>query len=300
MKPIHYIDRKTGYLEEEKVFGERALHFLYGNPIGKLLNIFVAKCTLISRLYGWWQNQSWTRKQITPFIDFFGIDSSEFFQTVDQFESFNDFFIRKLKPETRPLTQEDNTAIIPADARYLFFQNISETDGFIVKGEKFSLKELLQDENLAKRYENGSMVIARLCPTDYHRFHFPFDNTPGIPKLINGYLYSVNPIALRQNIHIFTQNKRVLTSLQSKSFGNVLFIEIGATNVGSIHQTYTPNCPHKKGDEKGYFSFGGSSLILLFEQDTISFDQELLDVSKQGVEIRALMGQSMGRTISCK
>lgn len=296
MKSIHYINRKTGHLEEEKVFGEKALHFLYGNPLGKIINICVAKSTLASHLYGWWQKQSWTKKKIAPFIEYFKMDPTEFLEPIDRFQSFNDFFIRKLKSETRPLIQDDKTAIIPADARYLFFQNIAQTDGFIIKGQKFSLKTLLQDDQLAARYENGSMVIARLCPTDYHRFHFPFDTIPSQSKLINGHLYSVNPVALRQNIHIFTQNKRVITSLQSETFGTVLFIEIGATNVGSIHQTYTPNKPYKKGDEKGYFSFGGSSLILLFEKDRIALDQDLLEASKQGVEIRALMGQSMGKT----
>jgi phosphatidylserine decarboxylase len=171
------------------------------------------------------------------------------------------------------------------------------SDGFIVKGKKFSLETLLQDSDLAKQYANGSMVIARLCPTDYHRFHFPCNCIPERSYNIAGDLFSVNPLALRKNIHILSQNKRQITILHSKNFGKILFIEVGATYVGSIHQTFVPGEPYAKGDEKGYFSFGGSSLILLFEPNCIQFDQDLIEASGQRMEIRGLMGQSMGRSL---
>ena len=106
----------------------------------------------------------------------------------------------------------------------------------------------------------------------------------------------MNPIALRQNLDILTENKRMITSLQTRYFGTVLFIEVGATYVGTIHQTYTPGVPCAKGDEKGYFSFGGSCLILLFEPNTIQFDQDLLDYSAKTIEVRGLLGQSLGKS----
>lgn len=185
--------------------------------------------------------------------------------------------------------------ILPADARYLVFPHLKTTETFWVKGQKLSLEQLLQSAPLARRYEEGSMVIARLCPVDYHRFHFPCDCIPQEPQEINGPLFSVNPIALRRNLSILAENKRVVTSLKTTHFGEILFIEIGATYVGTIHQTYTPGTPCLKGDEKGYFSFGGSSLILLFEPRTIQFDQDLLDYSAKTIEVRALLGQSLGR-----
>ena len=140
------------------------------------------------------------------------------------------------------------------------------------------------------------MVIARLCPIDYHRFHFPFSCTPSKSTLLNGALFSVNPLALKKNIRIFSENKRSLTSLKTDKFGDVLFIEVGATCVGGIFQTYTPNQAVVKGQEKGYFSFGGSSLILLFEPGRIHFDADLIEASKKKIEIRGLLGQSMGRS----
>lgn len=299
MDPITYIDRTTKQKEIEAVFGAQALQLLYGNSflsktIGKPLLRLFSRNPGFSKLYGWWQSKPWTKHRIVPFIKKFGMDATEFASSPETFTSFNDFFIRHLKKEARPIAPGNTIAIIPADARYLFYQQIDVSDGFIVKGKKFQLATLLDDPVLAKNYEQGSMLIARLCPTDYHRFHFPVDCIPSAPQLINGWLYSVNPIALKKNIEIFSQNKRAITRLETSEFGTVLFIEIGATNVGSIIQTYQPNRFYSKGDEKGYFSFGASSLIVLFPPKTIQFDDDLIAATQQNLEIKCLLGQSMG------
>lgn len=299
MDPIIYIDRETGKQVVEKVYGAAALNFLYGQDffsrvLGTPLLQLLVKNPIFSALYGWFQKRSFTKRKILPFIETFGIDTSEFQDSVENFSSFNDFFIRKLDPLARPIFDGDDIAIIPADGRYRFYQNIDEVDGFIVKDEKFNLLSLLEDEELASRYAHGSMTIARLCPTDYHRYHFPCTCIPGPTRLINGWLYSVNPIALRKDIHIFTQNKRAICEMLTERFGPVLFIEIGATNVGSIHQTYQVHRACSKGDEKGYFSFGASSIILLFEPGRIFFDQDLLYATSLGIEIKCLLGQPMG------
>lgn len=296
MDPIVYIDRQSGKEEEEQVYGGAALKFIYGDDLlsrvfgSPLLHILVRN-PIFSAWYGFWQKSSCSKKKIVPFINKFKIDTSEFLESVDSFRSFNDFFIRKLKPSARPIASGTNVAIIPADGRYRFYPHVREADGFIVKGEKFDLGSLLEDSELAKKYDDGAMVMARLCPTDYHRYHFPCDCIPGPTRIINGWLYSVNPIALKRDIHIFSRNKRAICELDTEHFGKVLFIEIGATNVGSIHQTYSPYEKHSKGDEKGYFSFGASSLILFFEPGRITFDNDLL---RKDMEIRCLMGQSMG------
>ncbi|CCB85382.1 phosphatidylserine decarboxylase proenzyme [Parachlamydia acanthamoebae UV-7] len=302
METIQYIDRLSQTVETEKVYGGQFLKLLYGRDLlsrtlGASVLFFLARFPIFSSFYGWWQSQSWTAKKIQSFIDAFQVNPSEFALPVEQFKSFNDFFIRKLKPDARPLAKEENVAIMPADGRYLCYQNIETIDGFVVKGKKFSLDELLKDSELANRYRQATMVMARLCPTDYHRYHFPCECIPGITNMIPGDLYSVNPIAIRQNVEIFTENKRTLCELETAQFGKVLFIEIGATFVGSIHQTYTPHSPIKKGDEKGYFSFGGSSLILLFEPNTLHLDEDLVQASLNHIETKCLMGQSLGRRL---
>lgn len=297
------IDRRTGRTIEERVYGARALHVLYGNHrlarwVGRPLSDLVSRLNVCSAVYGWWQHQPWTAAKIRPFIESHGIDPSEFADPVDQFRSFNDFFIRKLKPEFRPIAEGDRTAIMPADGRYLFYPEISEAQLFDIKGQRLDLRLLLQDEALAAEYAHASLVLARLCPSDYHRFHFPIACTPTASRLLNGPLYSVNPIALRKNLAIIMQNKRKLTVLASTQFGRVLFIEVGATNVGSIHETYAPGVPTKKGDEKGFFAFGGSALLILFPPGTIQFDDDLLAATQAGLEIRCLFGQSMGLALA--
>lgn len=298
MDPIYYINRRTGKLEQEKIYGEAALDFLYGRSwlaryIGRFLCSMFSRISLFSAFYGWYQKQSWTKCKIAPFIEKFEVDSSEFLEKADHFASFNDFFIRKLKREARPLAPGSHVAIIPADGRYLFYPQIHLADGFVVKGKKFSLSTLLADDQLARQYAKGTLILGRLCPSDYHRFHFPCDCVPCEHRLINGALFSVNPFAVKQHVEIFTENKRSITELHTKRFGKVLYIEIGATNVGSIHQTYTPYLPYLKGDEKGYFSFGGSSLILLFQPGAVKLDPDLLDKETHR-EVRCLVGQSMG------
>ncbi|MCH9608574.1 MAG: Phosphatidylserine decarboxylase proenzyme 2 [Chlamydiales bacterium] len=290
---MHYIDRKTGEKQVEKVYYEGLLRFFYGeNRAGQKLAKIFSSYPFFSKFFGFLQTRPFSKRKIAPFIEKYQIDSSEFQKPPETFSSFNDFFTRTLKKEARPIDKSD--AVIPADGRFLFYQDITACDGFVVKGEKFSLATLLGSQTLAKRYEGGSMVIGRLNPTDYHRFHFPCDNHPSDPRLINGWLYSVNPIALKQNLNRFINNKRSLTTLESEHFGPVLFIEIGATNVGSIHQTFTPRKQYKKGEEKGYFSFGGSALVLLFEKNNIVFDQDLVFNSSKHTETLCLMGQSLG------
>ncbi|MBS0626687.1 MAG: phosphatidylserine decarboxylase [Verrucomicrobia bacterium] len=301
MTEIIVLDRLSKKKIKEKVYGQSFLKTFYGD--GKKAEFLYKYCLpflvcypLFSKIYGLIQKSFISKYKVEPFIKEFGVDPKDFLLPVEKFNSFNDFFIRKLKPEARPISAKQGEAILPADARYLVYPNIEEADGFVVKGKKFKLEELLGDKTLAASYQKGSMVIARLCPTDYHRFHFPCDCTPSNPLPIEGPLYSVNPLALRKRIEILAQNKRQLTTLQTKDFGRVLFIEVGATCVGSIHQTFVPDKPCEIGQEKGYFSFGGSSLVLLFEPGSITFDQDLIDASKDKVEILGLMGQTLGRS----
>lgn len=287
---IPYIERTTGKKEEEKVYGGSLVEFLYGNSRwGALLASFIAYSPWISSLYGFWQKLSFTKKKIAPFIKEYGVDPKEFLKPVESFDSFNDFFIRALKPEARPLAP--SALVIPADARYLAY-HFHNSHEITVKGQTFQMEAFFDDPELAKRYKGGSVLLARLCPSDYHRFHFPAECIPSKPRAIEGALFSVNPLALAKRPSIFWENKRVLTLLKTASLGTIAYFEVGATNVGAIHHTHKPEHKAEKGAEKGYFSFGGSALLLFFEPGKVTLSQDLIDNSLVGIETRCLLGQS--------
>lgn len=290
---IEYIERETGARKREKVYGEAALAYIYGpSASGRLLCFLVSRSAFFSRLYGFWQRMPWSRRKIIPFIREYGIDASEFLEKPSSFRSFNAFFVRKLRPAARPIGAAP--LVMPADGRYFFYPDISRAEGFVVKGEKFSLAALLQDAALAEEFAGGTMVMARLCPSDYHRFHFPCAGVPKKARLINGPLYSVNPVAIRQNLQIYAENKRMVTEVESELFGKYLYLEIGATNVGSINQTYRTGVRYGKGAEKGYFAFGGSALILLFKPGRVRLKEDLQVGTQQGLEMLCLTGTDLG------
>lgn len=297
--PITYINRQTGQEEVEEVFGETFLRLIYGDSwfsrlLGLPLLYALARTAPFARLYGWLKKLPYSAKEVPAFIQRYNVDASEFALPVEEMRSFNDFFIRELKPSSRPVVDGDPIASSPADGRFLVFPSLETCEGFYVKGQRFTLHELLQSPSLAERYRKGSMLIGRLCPTDYHRFHFPCKGRPSSQVPINGWLYSVNPWALKKNIHYLTENKRTYCLHEDTPFGTVLIMEIGATCVGSIHQTYSPGKRYEKGQEKGYFSFGGSATVILFEPQSISFDADLVENSARHIETLLKMGESIG------
>ena len=202
-------------------------------------------------------------------------------------------YFRKLKAGARPIAAGEEVACFPADGRHFGLQDLSTTSGIFAKGQRLQLAELLGDEALAQRYREGTAVISRLCPVDYHRFHFPVSGTAGEPRLINGPLFSVNPIALRRDLSILWRNKRTLTKIESATFGEVLMIEVGATCVGGTVQTFSPGSPVGKGDEKGSFKFGGSMTITLFEPGRARLPRDLAVTSTDQIELYAKMGDQM-------
>lgn len=295
-EPILYYNRYTQALEEEAIYGEKWLRWAYESRIGRPTTKLVLKRAWFSAWYGWRMDSFSSKKKILPFIEKYSLDTKEFQDSPTHYRCFNDFFCRKLKKDARPIDLSNNTVVFPADGRHLGFQDSSKISNIFVKGQKFDLKSFLNNEKLAKRYQGGALLISRLCPTDYHRFHFPISGVPTNPHYIQGDLLSVNPIALRKHIQIFWQNRRMYTEIQTPSKAKVLMAEIGATCVGHIHQTFKPQHTVRKGTEKGFFKFGGSSTILLFEPGFIQLCQDLQTQSSLGYELFAKMGDVLGHT----
>ena len=292
--PIEYFDRHSKQKLIEQVYGEKWLNRIYGNPIGRLVLWLAVKRSWFSRWYGYRMSKPKSRRLISGFISKYGLDVSEFAEEEDSFHSFNDFFVRRLNPSARPISQADDVAIFPADGRHMGFQDLSDLEGVFVKGQSFDLKSLFGSEEAAAPFEQGSLIISRLCPMDYHRFHYPSAGKASAPTLINGGLSSVNPIALRRDLSIFWQNKRNLSYIETDGFGRIASFEVGATCVGSM--TYGQSLPGfvEKGDEKGFFSFGGSSVLTLFEPNRILLAEDLLEHSAHNRELYARMGEPMG------
>ena len=290
-QPITFFNRHTGTLETEAVYGEAFLRFVYENPLGALPLHALVKRAFFSRWYGWRMDQRSSRALIPGFIGQYGVDPMEFEKSAGEFESFNDFFSRKLTANARPIAPAADAVVFPADGRHLAIADASQGGDLFVKGVSFDIAALVGDADLARRFAKASVLISRLCPVDYHRFHFPCAGTPGPARRIRGPLYSVSPIALRQRPTILWENERILTVLETETLGTVLLMEIGATCVGAVSQTYAEGQPVEKGAEKGYFRFGGSSTITLFEPGRVRFADDLLEHSAQGRELYARMGE---------
>lgn len=303
-EPIRFYHRYKKTIETEKVFGERWLRFAYENPVGKFFVWLLARRKIFSWWYGRKMNHRYSANRILPFIAAYDIDADEFAKSPFDYKTFNEFFYRALKPEARPIAEGESVAVFPADGRHLIFQNVEESAGFYVKGSRFTLAELFDEDRkpedqrtLSAQYVGGAMVISRLCPVDYHRFHFPVSGVPSEPRLIDGWLYSVSPVALRRNLYYLVQNKRMLTLIESREFGTVAMFEIGATNVGSIRQTHVPGRDVSKGDEKGLFAFGGSCVITVFQPGRIAFDEDLKLPCAECMEVYARMGDRLGEAV---
>ena len=292
--PIEFFNRRTGRVETEQVFGEGWLRFAYENPVGRLSVWLIARRAVFSKWFGRRMSKPESALRVVPFITQYNLDVDEFAKSPFDYKTFNDFFYRALKPDARPIAGGDDVAVLPADGRHLVFPNIDAAEGFYVKGAKFTVRELLDDEELASRFAGGAMVISRLCPVDYHRFHFPVAGAPRESRLVQGWLYSVSPIALRRRIRYLVENKREVTVVDGSPFGPVAMIEVGATNVGSIRQSFVPGRPVAKGDEKGLFAFGGSCVITLFTRGSMRFDDDLVAQSREQRETYARMGERLG------
>ncbi len=292
--PIRFYDRYSRQTKTEKIFGERWLRLAYENPAGRLAVWLLIRRRLFSLYYGRRMNAPGSDMLIYKFVEDYGVDVSEFAKSPFDFKTFNEFFHRALRPESRPIAQGAGVAVFPADGRHLAFPDVEQANGFYVKGAKFTLGELLGDERLAARFARGCMLISRLCPSDYHRFHFPVSGIPSEARLVRGNLYSVNPIALRRNIQYLVRNKRFITLIEAPEFGTVAMIEVGATNVGSIVQSFQPGQAALKGAEKGMFAFGGSCVITLFLEGRIVFDPDIVAQSASCIETYARMGDHLG------
>jgi phosphatidylserine decarboxylase len=293
--PITVIDRETGHSFNETVMGEKWIRWAYQDASSSLIEKLLFQSPLLSKLMGMYYDSSLSKSKIKDAIAELNIDESEFLNPTDSFKNFNEFFIRHLKDDARPFDNSPDKIVSPADGRVLVFPRL-ERDQFVpVKGFPFSLDKMLLD--VGQRYYNGALAIVRLCPADYHRYHFPCDGEITTSVTIGGALHSVNPIALGAGPDVFGENKRSFTLIDTPKAGTVCFVEVGAFGVGSIVNSVTSG-PVQKMQEKGYFKFGGSTVVLLFQKNKIRFSDDLVENSANGFETLVKLGQPFAEILN--
>jgi len=288
--PIIVIDRETGEEFEETILGEKWIRWAYQDSKSGFLESILFRSTYISKLMGKWYDSSFSRGKIDEVIEELSIDVNEFAQPKEGYRSFNDFFARHLKPEARPFNRDPDIIVSPADGRVLVFPALHQDTFVPVKGSEFSIRKMIPSH--ASRFSNGAMAIVRLCPADYHRYHFPCAGDITEYENIAGTLHSVNPIALGSRPDVFGDNKRSITLIATEQFGTLCFMEVGAFGVGSIVNTRRSGHVEKM-DEKGYFKFGASTVVLMFEPGRIRFCEDLVANSDAGKETLIKVGQPL-------
>jgi phosphatidylserine decarboxylase len=289
---IVYYDRQQKKLCEEIVMGEGAIRWAYQTISGMILSRFIFGNALLSRLLGWYFDSSLSRDQIMKTIIDLQIDENEFLETSGSFKSFNSFFTRKLKTDARPFATDHKIIVSPADGRVLVYPNATKNSLVDIKGMKDTVSNFVGQTPLGKEFDECSVIVVRLCPADYHRYHFPCDGIIKQHGACAGAYHSVNPFALAAKTNIFCQNKREYTICTS-AHGDFIMAEVGAFGVAGIIQTYT-NDRFSKMDEKGYFKFGGSTVILVFPKGMVKFSDDLIEQSASGYETLLHVGAEIG------
>jgi len=301
------MDRKSGLIVQEFIPQaiKTSIQLMYRHGMGQKMTEKAKVRALLKKMSekeGKEYDDPKSAKRIPAFVKQHHLNTNELAQPIADFKTFNEFFYRKLKTGARPIDALDDPSICvsPADSRLLVFPTISGAQSIWIKGNQFSIDKLLGPyaDEYASLFEGGSMVIARLAPQDYHRFHFPATGTLVSNSLIDGTLFTVNPFAIREKeINVYTDNKRCVNMFDSQCFGKMIIIAVGATLVGTICITAKEGSSVVKGDEHGFFKFGGSTVLLLFQKGKIEFDADLIKNSSMPLETLIKVGDGIGHAV---
>ena len=267
--------------------GDRALRFAYETLLGRTLWPVLFGSRAVSALMGRRYDSPKSRKHIASLASIPGCLPDEAEKPIGEYSSFNEFFTRRLKPGARPLGEG---LVSPADGRLRLFLGADASTPFPLKGATRSLREVFDGNAPDGRYD---VAVVRLAPVDYHRFHFPCEcETEGEATVVLGGYHSVNPIALVRRPDLYAENERQIVKCRA-AFGDMWMVDVGAFGVGTIVQTYS-GARHAKGDEKGYFKFGGSTVILVAAAGAVKFDDDLVRNSAEGLETRVRCLERIG------
>lgn len=279
-------DRQTKQYEEIGQFGQGALQFLYGNAAGRVL-LKLAVSPTASNVYGWWNGRKKSAKKIPVFVAKNGIRMEDFEDR--EYQSFNDFFTRKLRPGARCVDGDPDALISPADAKLLVYP-VDEKTRVFVKGRTYALGELVAGRLDLSDYAGGICLVYRLCMEDYHRYCFIDNGRMKKRYRIRGKLHTVSPLS--KDYKIYKENSRVVNLMATRHLGEMIQIEVGALLVGRIKNRQVRS--FVRGEEKGYFEPGGSTILQIFKPGILSMDADVLEQSEKQIETRVLYGERVG------
>lgn len=289
---IQVKNRQTGELFQEKVFGDFWLNFFYGNWASRsfISNAVIQK--FASKVYGAYQSSTASQKMVDNFIHNFEINMENFQIPDGGYPNFNSFFTRKKKNGKTLFPENNNELGSPCDAR-LFVSKINAGKTTLhVKGKNVAVEDLLGGQQLGEDFDGGYALVFRLCPVDYHRFHFVDGGQCGEIRHFGSKLHSVNPVSLQKVPGVFLENERQVCFLDSEHFSRIWIIEVGAMCVGKIIQSFESKEKILRGQEKGYFEFGASTQILLLN-NKIKLDEDLVENSTNGIETLVQTGEKI-------
>ncbi|MFD2307023.1 phosphatidylserine decarboxylase [Enterococcus termitis] len=265
------------------------LTFLYKTMIGRVLLKGVIQAP-ITKLAGLYLNSKYSTFMISKFIQKNQLQMDAYVPR--EYTSFNDFFIREIKAEARPLTKDSSLLSAPCDGKVTVYP-IDEQSTFTIKHSEYTLSELFDSADLAQEWQEGCAVIFRLTPDDYHHYYFIDDGIICERKKITGLFHTVQPIAVH-NTPVFSRNAREVTIIETEHFGKIAQIEVGALMVGKIKNLEgSEQC--QRFEKKGWFEFGGSTVILIFQKNKVVIDPELYTNTENNLETLVKFGQTIGK-----
>ncbi len=290
---VIYRNRQTGEMISEPLILPQVQYALARSRVAmfvcdRLLNTY-SFCWLMGK----WMDRVGSQKKIRAFVQKCDIDLDEVELPLDQYENLNAFFSRKLKAGARAFVTDPRVFCSPADGKVLVYPKLDRQTELPIKGSHVDIAHLMASRESAMPYCEGAALVIRLAPADYHRYHFSVEGIATDSTEISGRYYLVNPLALHVKPDLFAHNKRAVTYLETECFGRVMIMEVAGWAVGRIVQTFQPGVVGR-GQEKGYFQFGGSTVVLLFEPGRIVFDEDLIRDTQAGIEVQVHTGSRLG------
>ena len=283
--PLPVWDRQRGTLLEEWM-DDHQPH--YESEPQRSFTQWVKSQPIYDRLYALYENSRLSTREIEPFIRKYHIDMAEFEPV--RYRSFAEFFDRRFRSGVRkfPSSPEEMGAF--AEARYFGWQNVEPGQKFPVKGHSLGAEQILGSADRARSFAGGPVLLVRLAPVDYHHMHYPDDGTTQDHQRLGRRLWTVNWHALQSKPDILFVNERNVNILETRNFGRLGFVEVGALSVGRIAQVHPLHLPFRRGEEKAVFRFGGSAIVVFGERGKWSPSADLLEHTRENVETLVRLG----------